>query len=279
LKGGLYGLPTLAKNTLTHEFEGIFSAPADMQSLVSVAVTHKQKVRHTWISEDWLVYEEFKTHACTKTLNSPVTVDMSTVNVAKMGTIPFNESFDRGIPESVWTVVNQGVTDSTPIWEGIGGEALERGGAFDFPVSSPEGAVDMRGTYLWAPRTSFGQGALSATITARDTDGFGLMYGIDEAGSSYYRVMFDASLSFARLVRVDDGVFTELAVNTSYVPPLATRFRVRVERQGEMHKIFVNDELVLVAPSDTTYRWGSVALFSWAMSDVRFDDVKITPLP
>ncbi|WP_437980905.1 hypothetical protein [Sorangium sp. So ce117] len=77
---------------------------------------------------------------------------------------------------------------------------------------------------------------------------------------------------------MDNGVFTELAVNTSYVPPQNAWMTVRVEREGTTHRIKVNDQVVLAAPNEATYAWGSVALFSWAMSDVRFDDVTITTL-
>ncbi|WP_437903635.1 hypothetical protein WME95_34585 [Sorangium sp. So ce327] len=276
--GGLYGLPNLAKSTLTDEYEGIYVAGLQDQSLYPVENVNLQSVRHTWVSHDYVLWEEIKTTSCGKAAGSVVTVDLSSVNVAKLGTIPFRETFDQGVASGVWTAINEGITDSSSNWRGAGGAATETGSAFDYPQTAADGAVDMRGTYLVAPRTAFGQGALSAKIYAGDPDGFGLMYAINDTGSSYYRVMFDASLSVARLVRVDNGVFTELAVNTSYVPPQNAWMTVRVEREGTTHRIKVNDQVVLAVASEATYAWGSVALFSWAMSDVRFDDVTITTL-
>ena len=62
----------------------------------------------------------------------------------------------------------------------------------------------------------FSEGLLSAQIYAGDNDGFGLMYGIQDE-TTYYRFGVDHQRSFARLVRVDNGVFTVLAENLLFV--------------------------------------------------------------
>jgi hypothetical protein len=266
---GLCSPPNLAKSTLTAQYEGMYFADIENQSMIRVFTQDGQRVRHTWLG----LYPD--TTSCSKFLTDIKVVDLGSVNVAKLGTIPFTETFDQGIASNVWTAVNEGITDSSPSWGPIAGTAAELGGAYDYPQTG-DGAIDMRGTYLWAPHTAFGQGALTASVYAGDPDGFGLMYAVNETGSSYYRVMFDKTLSVARLVRVDNGVFTELAVNNSFIPPQNNWMTLRIEREGTTHRVLLNDQVVLAVQGEATYPWGSVGLFSWGMSNVRFDNVKIT---
>lgn len=147
--------------------------------------------------------------------------------------------------------------------------AKETGNAWDV-----DGTIEKRGTYLWNDNTFFGQGTLQASVYSGDNDGFGLMYGIQSTGENYYRVSFDNERKFARLVKVNNGVFTVLAQNTNFQPPLATWMPLKVVRSGSSHKVYLNNSLVLTA-NDTTFSTGSIGLYAWAMSDIRFDDVSI----
>ncbi len=135
--------------------------------------------------------------------------------------------------------------------------------------------VEKLGTFLWAPDVFFDSGVLVAQIYAGDNDSFGLMYGVQDT-STYYRFSVDHQRSFARLVRVDDGVFTVLSENLSYVPPLDLWTTWMVERDGALHRVLCEGQTVLTA-TDAAYVTGSIALYSWGMSDLRFDDIAIFP--
>ena len=81
---------------------------------------------------------------------------------------------------------------------------------------------------------------------------------------------------FARLVRVDDGVFTTLAEDLALSPPSATWYTLSVERRGDSHTVRLNGSTILTATDDGLGA-GAIALYCYGMDDGRFDDVFILP--
>lgn len=185
--------------------------------------------------------------------------------------VAFLESFAGGSLAPTWTIVNQGIEDSTPAWTVKDGAAVETGNAYDY--DEDEATVEKLGTWLWASSMDFKEGTLTAQVYAGDNDGFGLQYAVQGQGT-YYRFSVDNQRSFARLVRVENGTFTVLDEELNYAPPLETWMTLTVERDGTDHALIVNGQTVLFA-SDGALGGGGIGLYSYGMSDVRFDDVQI----
>lgn len=184
----------------------------------------------------------------------------------------FFDGFDADEDLSAtWTVVDQGEGDTTSDWHLDAGAVVETGNCYD--VDKDEATVEKRGTFLWAQGVSWPAGSLTTRAYAGDNDGFGLMYGIADE-QTYYRVGLDNQRSFARLVRVDAGVFTVLAEDLSYAPPLSTWITLTVERDGPTHRVLVDGAVILEATeAGAPLAAGSIGLYSYGMDDLRFDYV------
>jgi len=205
----------------------------------------------------------------TGVLSNPATLDVALAEPPANAT--FVELFDGEEFEPEWTVVTQGKTDPTASWALNNGDVVENGNAHG------NGALgyDTLGTFLWAPNTTFSQGTLMAHIYSGDDDGFGLMWGI-QGEETYYRFTLRYEQSFAHLVRVDNGVFTLLAEDPDYMPPQKAWYLIEVQRNGDEHSIVVDGETIMTV-TDDTHSGGSVAIYSWGMTNYRTDFVAITP--
>lgn len=183
----------------------------------------------------------------------------------------FVEQFDGEELEPTWTVVTQGETDPSANWVLDAGDVVENGNAHG------NGALgyDTLGTYLWAPDVVFGQGKFMAHIYSGDNDGFGLMWGIQNE-ETYYRFTVRHEGSFAQLVRVDNGVFTLLYEDPDYMPPLNAWYFIEVHRSGHEHAIVVDGQIIMMV-NDPSFWSGSIAIYSWGMTNYRTDFVAITP--
>jgi len=183
----------------------------------------------------------------------------------------FVESFESGKLAPIWTIINQGVDDNTPSWSVTAGAATETGNAYDKNLG--EEVVPKLGTFLWAEQADFGQGTFSTAINAGDDDGWGVMYGMQSA-DTYYRCNVDQQRTYARLVRVDNGKFTVLDEDLNYSPPTGAWTTLTITREGAKHTCSLNGQPIVTA-TDGTYPAGSLALYSWGMSSIAFDDVVV----
>lgn len=184
------------------------------------------------------------------------------------------EPFDGpGLPVG-WQVVDQGVDDATSDWQVWAGAAVESGNCYDF--NEGEAVVEKRGTFLWRPDLSIGDGLITAQLRWGDNDGMGVMYGV-QGEETYYRFSADHQRSFARLVRVEGGAFTVLAEDLDYAPPLGAWTTLAIEREGAQHRVWLGGELVLEA-SDGALGAGSLALYCYGQDDGRFAQIGVWPL-
>jgi hypothetical protein len=183
----------------------------------------------------------------------------------------FLELFDGEEFEPTWMVVTQGENDPTASWVLNDGDVVENGNAYGNGTLG----YNTLGTFLWAPDVIFGQGKLMAHIYSGDNDGFGLMWGIQNE-ETYYRFTVRQEGSFAQLVRVDNGAFTLLYEDPDYMPPLNAWYFIEVHRNGHEHAIVVDGQTIMTV-TDPTYWSGSIAIYSWGMTNYRTDFVAITP--
>ena len=188
----------------------------------------------------------------------------------------FTEDFSSLSFNPTWTMVNEGVSDSTPDWAASSGYAVETGNAHDFNRGN-DGAVDIEGTWQWAPGSMFVGGYLQASMYYGDDDGMGLMWAVEDA-NNYYRFVMDKQRSYARLMKVEGGAWTTLDEDLSFKPAKNEWHEARVERFGTTVSVYL-DEALLLSGLDDPCDDGAVGLFSWAMGNARFDDIRIADTP
>ncbi|MFO0747723.1 MAG: hypothetical protein U1F43_18970 [Myxococcota bacterium] len=181
----------------------------------------------------------------------------------------FAERFDALDP-SVWKTLAQGAVGA-PNWKLDDQAVMDSGNCFD--LESDEAVVAKLGAVLWAPSVAWGDGRLTVAVRPSDDDGWGVEYGMQGAGD-YYRVSFDRQRSFARLVRSVGGVVTTLDEDTAFTPALETWHRIEVVRDGAHQRVSL-DGVAVLAADDDTFASGAVGLYSWSMSAVRFDDLRV----
>ncbi|PRQ03959.1 metallophosphoesterase family protein [Enhygromyxa salina] len=132
------------------------------------------------------------------------------------------------------------------------------------------------GTWMVDPSTRFGAGELSVQIKVEDDDAFGLMYAITDE-DNYYRVLINHQFSYARLVAVEGGQFSEIASNTWNGDVQGQWTDLKIVRSGSNHKIYLGGALLLDANDDTfpTTDSGAVAMVTAGMADMRYDRLMI----
>ncbi len=185
----------------------------------------------------------------------------------------FADDFDDGVIGPQWQAVDQGVSEPLSDWHPYAGAAAETGNCYDYQAG--EEVAAKLGTFLWNDSAIFGEGTFLAHLYMGDNDSMGLMYGI-QGTDTYYRASVDIQRSYARLVRVDGGLFTVLDEDLSYTPPANSWYTLAVERSGDNHTVYLDGAPVLSA-TDGAHGSGSIALYCYGMDDGRFDNVALYP--
>ncbi len=90
--------------------------------------------------------------------------------------------------------------------------------------------------------------------------------------NNYYRASFDEQRSYARIVKVVDGVFTELAFDGGYRPTFDDSPVMRFEKNGDQLQLFLRNALVLTA-ADTAFHSGRYGFYTWGSTVVTFDNL------
>jgi hypothetical protein len=178
-----------------------------------------------------------------------------------------------GVP-APWAVVDQGKADPTSAWavDPEAGTMRDTGNCYDTLAGAS--VVEKRGTFLLNPKMELGQGTLRVRVKPSDNDRFGVMYSVMDA-ESYYRFSVDKERGFARLLRMTAGKATVLAEKCELSFAALDQWVVlEVERKGDTHICRLDGETLLIA-DDSNYPPGPIALYSWAMSGVAYDDVQV----
>ncbi|RME53525.1 DUF2341 domain-containing protein [Candidatus Woesearchaeota archaeon] len=194
-------------------------------------------------------------------------------------TLLFNETFADGSTTDgspvTWVEVNEGVADNTPLWVLTGGYFAETGNAYD-AVGNRDTIA--KGTYQYAQGINVTNFNLTAKLYAGDNDGMGLMFRYVNQ-TNYYRVRFEGTSNYRRLEKVVNDSVTVLDSDTLTDGGLTQNawHTVTVIAEGNTIEVYLDGTLVLNA-TDTAHAAGSIALYSWGMSDARFDNVTLSSL-
>ena len=178
------------------------------------------------------------------------------------------DNFDDG-DLAGWQIVDEGELDGPSIWTVTSGAARQRSNIHS-------DANPGKGTYaLWPGPLPSGDYRFSFYLLAVDDDGIGVMFRYVDA-DNYYRFVWDRQAGSRRLERIADGVVTVLAedsaaYNTWYW------YLVEIVADGPRLSLSI-DGAEIFSVLDSTHPSGTVALYAFANTDARFEDVQVAPL-
>jgi hypothetical protein len=173
-----------------------------------------------------------------------------------------------------WQKVDQGVADPTSNWQVDVDNHTIRESGDTYDVLAGASTVAKKGTFLVNQGLRFGDGGFRVRVKPVDNDGFGVMYSVMDE-KNYYRFSVDKERFFARLVIVVNGQFTTLAEQYEFQFANLNQWMVlEVTRKDGVHTCKLDGKTVFTV-TDTKFGYGPIALYSWGMSDVSFDDVQI----
>jgi hypothetical protein len=175
---------------------------------------------------------------------------------------------------SAWKKIDQGVADPTSNWtvDTQNHTVRETGNCYD--VLAGASVVEKKGTFLVNESMKFGDGGFRARVRPVDNDAFGLMYSVMDA-NNYYRFSVDKERFIARLVRVQGGAFTTLAEQYEFQFANLDQWMVlEVQRKAGVHTCKLDGKTIFTV-TDEKLGEGPIALYSWGMDDVTFDEVQL----
>jgi len=166
-------------------------------------------------------------------------------------------------PPSAWEVAAGGVDQTSNVL--VGG---------DRPMSRDPAAERPGSLYTFNGGTAFRDGSFSFTINSRDNDGVGAVFRLTDPGHHYLWTM-NSERSFRLLARKQGDAYTVLAINRGGYKPGQT-YRVEIRCTGPRIVVLVDGKKDLEA-EDATFTRGTVGLYSWGNSGVRFDELGFRP--
>ncbi|WP_106089258.1 galactose-binding domain-containing protein [Enhygromyxa salina] len=261
--------PALATTTLSPEFETVYWADEGFEGVALTKLNYSVAYEHVWVVTSPWPWESNEQHHTRFTRDHArnVAIDFGAVSLPHAGTQRFDETWSPdSIPER-WLTVVEGAHDSAA-WQVVPGNWVHMTGN-----SWGIGADGLlRGTYLEAFDSHMRDGTLVADVWPDDTDSWGLMYGIQDAGN-YYRAAVDKKRNFARIVKFVDGVGTILGeVPCQFTTGML--HELKLVRSGTAHHLYL-DGVKLLTSLDNTLGGGSVGIYAGEMGSVYFDRVRI----
>jgi hypothetical protein len=115
----------------------------------------------------------------------------------------------------------------------------------------------------------------TAVLRSGDDDAIGLVFRY-RAPSDYYVFSMDRQRRYRRLVRVQDGTWTELA-SDGIVYELNSDYTISVEAVGSRLRVLADSVLVFDV-TDAAHSNGGIGLYSWDNTASRFSDVRVDDL-
>jgi hypothetical protein len=184
-----------------------------------------------------------------------------------------------------WTVVDQGTVAAPSHWYVSGGTLVQGSNIYGGGTSS-----NRLGTYLYYEDEANNSYAwqdyeLTVDLRCRDNDGIGVLFRYTDP-YNYYKLEMDRERTFRAIVRVENGVETQLA-RTNSVTNYAVgqwfqlRITVTTEDGGTRIRVIAGEvtEWFNVLDGTSSLTHGTVAMYCWGQQGADFDNVQVRRLP
>ncbi len=159
-------------------------------------------------------------------------------------------------PPSAWRV-SEGAIDQTS-------NVLVEGA---IPLGKDPAVERLGSLYTYNGGTEFRDGTFSFTVNSSDNDGVGAVFRLGDVGH-YYLWTMNSQKHYRLLACKQGDTYKVLAINNSGFTPKQT-YRVTIRCDGPRMTVFVDGKKDLEA-EDATYSRGTVGMYSWGNSGVRF---------
>jgi hypothetical protein len=194
-----------------------------------------------------------------------------------------SEDFEGGF--DAWEIYDEPGANSGPSAWDTKQPALDNDGDAFSPLSNIYGGdadahEPSRGTWAIYANETWSDAIFEVDMMMTDNDVPGLIFRYVDPENFYVFDLMEQGRAippFKRLRKVVGGTYTELDIehDGGYVEQVW--YRARLEFSGPNISVFWDDEEVLRATDDeSALREGSVALSSWGMTDIWFDNVRVT---
>ena len=200
-----------------------------------------------------------------------ITTQTVDITVTETGSqILLSEDFNDGNYNG-WILKDQGTTNGPMVWSAATGTMIQSSNTFTYP-NGPE--VPKLGTYAyWQAGSGWTDYTTAVTIKSTDDDAIGIMFRYQDE-NNYYRFSWDQSRNYRRLVKCENGVFTVLAEDSD---PYVTgkSYQVKIAAQGSSLQVSIDGSPVF-SVNDSTFSYGTIALYCWGNAGSYFDDIMVT---
>ncbi|MHC4533051.1 MAG: FG-GAP-like repeat-containing protein [Planctomycetota bacterium] len=182
--------------------------------------------------------------------------------------ILLSEDFNDGDYDG-WILVEQGVLDGPMDWSAATGVMVQSSNVYSGPLDT----LPKLGTFAyWLAGSAWTDYTASATIKSDDNDGIGIMFRYQDE-NNYYRFTWDMQRSTRNLVKCENGNFTLLAEDS--VPYVTGQeYQVKIAADDNTLKLSI-DGSEIFSVNDSTFSYGTVALYCWANTGAYFDDILV----
>jgi hypothetical protein len=185
----------------------------------------------------------------------------------------FSEDFSD-IALNGWSIWDDGTKSYPSDWDVEGGELVQRSNIWG--GSQTAALLPKPGTYLL-----YGDGMAWLDYRARfemhneDNDAQGIMFRYRDH-DNYYLFSWDSQRSYRRLLKVEDGVWTDLAVD--HVPFVQGQtYQVEIVADGTQLEVWIDGSRIFQV-ADSAHQQGSVAFYSWNSRGAYFDNLVVEDL-
>jgi len=173
-----------------------------------------------------------------------------------------------------WAIVDQGDVSGPSVWSAATGEMVQSSNIYTEPKADPK----MLGTFAWWQNgMSWTDYQVTLTMKSDDDDAMGVMFRYQDP-YNYYRFVWlkqDHTQPVGRrqLVKIQDGQYTVL--DEDDVPyTTGQEYEVKIVVSGPDVEVFIDDVSVL-STGDSSFAYGSVALYCWGNVGTYFDDIEV----
>jgi hypothetical protein len=113
-------------------------------------------------------------------------------------------------------------------------------------------------------------------MKSNDNDGIGIMFRYQDE-NNYYRFVWDKERSSRALVNCENGQFSIL--DEDFIPYVTGKYyQVKISAQGSTLEVSIDGSPVLSA-DDSTFSFGTIALYCWGNRGSYFDDIFVESIP
>lgn len=216
--------------------------------------------------------------------------DSACINAIQAAAVSGNMEYVLHLPGKTYTdnfanastlvnydILDIGDTSGPSKWEISGGSLIDTSNIYG-PTTLGTQFPYERGSHILLKGLYKGDWDLAVKCKTTDNDGFGLVFGQQDA-RNFYWVEWDqqtSRLGFCKSVhQADTG--TVIAQITDYAYASNVWYTLKIQKRGANYKIYVDDELKIDA-DDATFSIGRVGMLNRGQSEVRYDDFSIHPV-